>query len=261
MNQIIKENLERRFSALLEHKNEPEFVMLELDYIEYIGRNKVIGNIIKDLIKENRIYKKDLQHIYSMFMTITALRQVHEKHPKIIYPSFYDKKIEKTLTLHSDFIKMIYDSDKEYKKAKKEGWSEELTDCTREEQVDLIKEHKDLYVVQQIHNNIMEKLTEPKNELIFREDGKLLFLGKEILISKSKDSDPYYLLKTLFKDREKLWNYDEIAEDWGNGYEKNSWSKYYNAGYKVNEKVAKETTIKDFLELSRKAVSINKKYI
>ncbi len=101
-----------------------------------------------------------------------------------------------------------------------------------------------------------------KKDLIFNDKESILsFNNKEIKISKTINSNGHYLLKTIFKDKNKVWEYDEIAEDWTEDYKKDDGSKYYYAGYTVNGKVAKETTIKDFLIITSKMVHINKKYL
>lgn len=96
---------------------------------------------------------------------------------------------------------------------------------------------------------------------------RLEFNNKKILISKTKDSDPHYLLTLLFEDKDRNWAYDEL---WDSPYfhsnsevydPKNDWRKIYNAGYSVNEKVAKATTINDFLIVKKTAISINRKYL
>jgi hypothetical protein len=95
----------------------------------------------------------------------------------------------------------------------------------------------------------------------------LSLLGNTIEISKTKDSDPHYLLEILFKDKEKVWAYDEIWEDpYFHSREaeydpQKDWRKIYHAARSVNEKVAKATTISDFLDFSKTAVSIDKKYL
>ena len=91
----------------------------------------------------------------------------------------------------------------------------------------------------------------------------LSFRNKEILISRGKDSDSHYLLKTIFKDVNKIWNYDEIVEELDpmNNAIKPNWRKFYNAVYSINKKIASETTIKNFLEGTSKTVQINKAYV
>ena len=102
----------------------------------------------------------------------------------------------------------------------------------------------------------------PKKDLTFNNQKSVLsFNGKEIEISKTRNSNGHYLLKTIFEDKNKIWEFDEIADDWNDEYKKDDWNRYYNAGYAVNEKIAKETTIKDFLAITNKTVGINRKYL
>ncbi len=95
----------------------------------------------------------------------------------------------------------------------------------------------------------------------------LNFKGIDIEISKTKNNNPHYLLKLIFEDKEKEWFYDEIWEDpyfksENDTYDKKrNWRKIYNAGYSINEKVAKNTETQDFLKVTKTSVSINKKYI
>lgn len=111
---------------------------------------------------------------------------------------------------------------------------------------------------------VRKKQSAPKvsSPLVF--DAKrstLSFKGKEIEIAKSKNTNPHYLLETIFKDKKKAWSYDEIAEDWERSYEKEGWRRYYYAAYSVNEKVEKKTGISDFLDITNKSVSIKKEYL
>lgn len=125
-----------------------------------------------------------------------------------------------------------------------------------------IKDYKSY--LQRFHNFITAELLKSDTEtgLTFDHTASILtFQGKEILIAKSKDTDPHYLLQTLFTDLKKLWNYDEIAADWKTAFDKTKWKRFYNAAHKVNQKIAETTTIKDFLEASKKTVSVNKKYL
>jgi hypothetical protein len=91
--------------------------------------------------------------------------------------------------------------------------------------------------------------------------------GKQMLISKTKNSDAHYLLSILFKDPDKTWPFDDIWEDpyfhsRNARYDpKTDWRKIYYAGYSVNEKVQKATTIPDFLDLSKTAMAVQKKYL
>lgn len=93
------------------------------------------------------------------------------------------------------------------------------------------------------------------------EESTLAFWGTVIKIAKSKDSNAHYLLKAVFKKPQKLWSYDELADEMGDGYARNKWRRFYNAAYSVNVKIAKQTTINDFLSITAKTVQINAKYL
>ena len=108
--------------------------------------------------------------------------------------------------------------------------------------------------------NIERKSSKP---LSFNEaTRKLTFMNEEILIAKKEESDPHKLIRTLFKDINKVWASDEILEDWGYSFgEDIKKNKAYQAGKAVNRTIAQETKIKDFLDVSTKSISINIKYL
>ncbi len=98
----------------------------------------------------------------------------------------------------------------------------------------------------------------------FNETTRVLsFMGEDILIAKKEDSDPHKLMRTLFKDTSKVWANDEILEDWGYflSEEDVTKNKAYQAGKAVNRTIAQETTVKDFLNITTKTISINSKYL
>ncbi|MFZ2154358.1 MAG: hypothetical protein WAV16_03960, partial [Candidatus Moraniibacteriota bacterium] len=84
-----------------------------------------------------------------------------------------------------------------------------------------------------IHGKILKKHTqkeqEPKISNFDEIKSILHFNKKEIIISKTRNSNGHYLLKTLFKDKNRIWEFDEVAEDWNDEYKKDSWNRYYNA--------------------------------
>jgi len=119
---------------------------------------------------------------------------------------------------------------------------------------------------QRVHNFITKELIKDdfeKTNLSFDDENRtLFFMNEEILISKKEESDPHKLMRTLFKDENKVWANDEVIEDWGYLYDEEvSINKVYQAGKKVNSIIAQETKIKDFIEVSTKSVAINKKYL
>jgi len=102
----------------------------------------------------------------------------------------------------------------------------------------------------------------------FDSQSSILFLsGRPVMISRNRNSDPHYLLEIIFREPTKTWAYDEIWEDpffhsRNVQYDpKKDWRKIYYAGYSVNEKIEKGLTIKDFLDVTKTTVSINKKYL
>jgi len=111
-------------------------------------------------------------------------------------------------------------------------------------------------------NEPVKEIRIDKNPVFDSKNRKLIFAGKEIIIAKKEESDPHKLMKTLFKDVSKTWASDEILEDWGYSFgEDVKKNKAYQAGKAINRTIAQETTIKDFLEITTKTISINPKYI
>jgi hypothetical protein len=99
------------------------------------------------------------------------------------------------------------------------------------------------------------------------ETSTLSIQGKEFRVSKTRNTDAHYLLTILFRSPNETWAFDQIWEDpyfhsHNQKYNpKTDWRKIYYAGYSVNEKVQKATTIQDFLNLSKTSVSISKQYL
>jgi len=119
---------------------------------------------------------------------------------------------------------------------------------------------------QRFHNYITTELVKAETGQKLEYDSKqstLYFVDESIKISKRADSDAHDLLRTIFKDKEKLWDNDEVLEDWKVAYDKKRIpkNKVYQAGKAVNRIIAQETKIKDFLEVTTKNVAINKKYL
>lgn len=126
---------------------------------------------------------------------------------------------------------------------------------------DLKKLEKEIERFESFETKPIKKVAPPT----FNEKTSILsFRGEEILISKSQNTHPHYLLITLFKDLKKNWSLDEIEEDWGTlrkKTEKINWSRYYNAARNINEKIAMQTKINDFLKYTSKEMRINADYI
>lgn len=127
-----------------------------------------------------------------------------------------------------------------------------------------VKDFKDY--TRRIHDHVTKQLLTPSKEnkeLDFNHDESILaFTGEKITISKRAQSDAHDLLYTIFKEKAKTWHTDEVLDDWkvdtGDRVPKN---KVYHAGKAVNRIIAEQTTIKDFLIVTTKKVSINAKYL
>lgn len=92
-------------------------------------------------------------------------------------------------------------------------------------------------------------------------DGILYFKGNKINFNgKQHQMD---LLTTLFKNPQKSWDKDEIADDWGEtDFIKKDSKVVYHAGRNINEAIAMELQIKDFIiQETTRLTQINKKYI
>ena len=94
---------------------------------------------------------------------------------------------------------------------------------------------------------------------------ELVFQVHRAIISKTLDSNPHYLLKAVFKAPTKVWDVDELWEKlFGKSIEYNPrkhWKKLNNATYDLNEEIAKQTRIRDFVIMKKTTLQLNKKYL
>lgn len=128
-----------------------------------------------------------------------------------------------------------------------------------------IKIYKDC--AKRLHLYILEELSilktntkeEKKIKTVYK-DGILFFKGLDFdFNNKPLQKD---LLKTLFQDPSRYWSNDEIFEDWGeNDFKKEKTLQFYSAGDRINNTIAMELKIKDFIIKNIKQVRINPKYI
>jgi hypothetical protein len=100
----------------------------------------------------------------------------------------------------------------------------------------------------------------------FDYDSGVLFLwDTSIEIRKSKNNIPCDLLRTLLKDPCRVWNNDEILENWHrrgteamNALKSN---QIYQAGLKVNQIIQRKIKADDFILITTKTAQINPKYL
>lgn len=132
------------------------------------------------------------------------------------------------------------------------------------------KDNYKLYATR-IHNYLIQELSKKEDEKIeekrvnytplFDADKSILIIGdKKIKIKKF--SDQYHLLRIIFESESEFqqeWFFSEIAERYDS--EANlSDKKFYNAVYQLNQKVARETGIKDYFITTSQSFKINPEY-
>lgn len=261
-NEKLKAALERKLELLRNYRYHKQYFSAALDYHEYICTSLALKPILSELIEEGKIIPVYLQQIFSDFVLIQSLKK-GQKTTKLIlqFPNFYSQKIEEEHKLLKNFFDLIQADYEDYKKHP----GQVLFDPN----APVIKNDRDdeFFYTQKLHNDIFEKLESlnerDSNSLDFDESNSTLYLmGTPILISKRVQSDALYLLKTLFKDRERVWNNDEILDDWKIDIDaKAPKNKVYQAGKAVNRNISQKIQIDDFLEVTTKTVSINKRYL
>lgn len=96
-------------------------------------------------------------------------------------------------------------------------------------------------------------------------------IQSEILVNNTKiaiprDTNQYYLCKTILnhKNKHKIWNWDEIFDNWGDSERIKDGKKasmvIYTSAKEINKKVA-INGYKDFFAITTKTVQLNSKFI
>jgi len=256
----IRNALKRRLRLVINTRHNKLYFSSVIDYHVYICRSMELTPILQELIEEDKIAPIYLNDIFNDFLMSDFLkREVPKVHS---YPNFYNTQIEEKYGLMKDFVRLTQNDYSDYVKHPNRIYFNPNIPIIRTER------DEDFYYTQKLHNDIIEKLDEledglPQKTIRFDSETSILhFNGKSILISKKAENDPHELLKTIFKDKTKTWNTDEILDDWkfdlANNTPKN---KIYQAGKATNRVIAQETAIKDFLVVTTKTVAINKKYL
>jgi hypothetical protein len=116
-----------------------------------------------------------------------------------------------------------------------------------------------------LHNELLSLVQDQKVDAGLNLDIKsreLSFNGKPLVIESRNNSSHFLmLLKTLLSDPYRQWNQDEVLDDWGGG-ESFTERTVYDAAYRLNQKIATLTGVKDFILIdSKKALWINPQYI
>lgn len=104
-----------------------------------------------------------------------------------------------------------------------------------------------------------KKTNEIDYQMSFNEDKSVLSIyNKNVKIQKF--SDQYHLLRIVFEDELKDWQFSEIAEliDSEKSFK---WKNLYNSANEIKKKIAIETGIKDFFITTTQSIKINEKYL
>ncbi len=88
----------------------------------------------------------------------------------------------------------------------------------------------------------------------------ILYIGDQ-KIKITKHTRQYEVLRIIFKDREKDWQFSEIEEEIDRESKSYNWKNLYNIVYQIDKNVALATGIKDFFITTTQSVKINPKYI
>ena len=260
----IKATLERKVQLIKDSRHTRLYYMAVIDYHEYICSSKDLTNILSEIISEDKIAPIYLEEIFNDFLISQHLKYTIPQ--KALYPNFYTEKIEENYRLLKKFIEFIQGEYNASKLPDKIPFNPNFP---------MVKTERDeeFFYTQKLHNDIIEKIDAEqvkqetkkfkKYTLSFDDANRILhFMDEKIVIGKKEESDPHKLMRTLFSDTTKIWANDEILEDWGYSFDEEvSKNKVYQAGKAINQVVAQDTKIKDFLVISTKSVSINKKYL
>lgn len=260
--QHLQTTLAGKVQLMSDYRHMHQYYLAALDFHTYIGNSLPLKKIIQKLISEERIAPIYLQQIYSDFILHQSLKHGQTTAKlKYVDPLFYSKELEDKYHLMQEFAELMV-SDYDYVK-KHPG--EIIFDPNKP----IIKTDRDeeFYNTQKLYNDIVEELDllnkPPISRLDFDAENSILYLlGESVTISKRAESDGHDLLRTLFMDKSRIWNNDEILDDWKLSVDADvPKNKIYQAGKAVNRVISDQIHIKDFLDVTTKKISINKRYL
>lgn len=151
MLQTTRDTIKRRFDALYEQRNnELNFHAAEMAYLRYLGEDKIAGRLTRETILEGRIFKPDLQRLFNTFTINSAFTKSEQR-----WFSFWDDELENELHLKEEFLKMMTFSKKDI--------GSPIMKCRANRDAGAVNtlsidQDKEFYVIQQLHNDLMEKV-------------------------------------------------------------------------------------------------------
>lgn len=155
----IKKSLERKIELVKNIKYDDLHHSYSIfQYHEYVCNLIELKPIIQQLIEEKKIEPAYLQQIFNDFMVSDYIKNGNNASKNASYPNFYTPEIENKYKLMKKFVELI---------------NSEINNCNKNPNQKLvnsgailnpIRKDKDIYYLQELHNNIIEKIEELDNE-------------------------------------------------------------------------------------------------
>jgi hypothetical protein len=156
----IKDNLDRRFEALKEGKNNPnEFFLSQNSYFKYVNENIIVARSIKQIILEDRLYKPEMREIFNASVLVPGFKNEKVKNCQLSTPLFWNEELEKRFGLRKKFINMMKPVKGELVSSTKNYNSSKVIDLPE----GLINDKyalRMMSIIRKLHNDIMEILDE-----------------------------------------------------------------------------------------------------
>lgn len=261
-NEKLIDILERKFQLIKDTRKEEQNFAAMIDYHEYISSTESLTPIIHRLIENDRIAPVYLEQIFNDFLNSHYLK--YEVKKVLPYPAFYTPEIEAKFKLMEKFIKFIGADVQRWK-------ATGLVYIDADKPAINIDRTKIFFHAQRFHNDLIEKLRYDTAEET--KDAQTAFINfdpekSELNISGHivkirKFSDPYELLKVIFKDSKRIydeWFYSEISEQF-DMFAKLPAKKFSNAAYQLKQKIALGAGLTDVFTTTNQSIKLNNRYI
>lgn len=236
MNEIIK-ILEDRFQSFINKEND-DFIAGLVDYVDFIKETPEINIIIEELQKEHSVFLKQFsearekdkkeQTVASSVLLERTEEILKHREKNGIFPAW--NKINLLATCGDNNIEIV----------------DFVSPCSR------------------LHRYLIEKMEQQKNEAIekvgvrcdFDKDTGILTINDK-KIKFSRTSKQFELLRVMFEEPYKDWQFSELCEEMDIG-ETYYWKNVYNIVKEIQKKISIETGIKNFFDTTTQSVIINK---
>ncbi|MDD5551766.1 MAG: hypothetical protein PHI88_01205 [Candidatus Pacebacteria bacterium] len=252
-----------------DHKLIPKWFFFEIEVINLSKLKNRLDVIIEDFINDRILMpqgifplpKTSMSYEVQKGLFLQKILRTYDPGNKIItwFNDFKKTKIS--------FIKVILGLEKENIIRIKELRNDATLNDSGEFKPDWFEKDNVCAEIQMLNYELAKELAgysktgrDIGHSMTFDESKGVLFIGDK-RIKTTKFSNQYNMLKVIFKDdysKKMDWQYSEIMEiiDF-----QQDWESLYNVAYALNNKIAKETGIKDFFITTKQSVKINPKYL